>query len=85
MLTRARVKHCKNHYQIRCWHCGKLIQSCGCMLGSDVSLGIATCSECARKHAAENGTRLLKIKCVADGIEKPDHDTPYQSPWPICG
>ena len=84
MLMRSKTKYCSRHYQIRCGDCNKLILSCGCMLGSNANLGIATCAECGKKHAAENGTRLLKIKCVADGIDKADHDVPYQSPWPIC-
>ena len=85
MLTRARVKHCNNHYQIRCWHCGKLIQGCGCMIGSDMNLGLATCASCIRQQADEDQSRLLKIKTALETTEKPDHETPYQSPWPICG
>jgi len=85
MLTKARVKYCNNHYQIRCWHCGKLIQSCGCMLGSDMRLGLATCALCIRQQVDEEQSRALKIKTALAAIEKPDHETPYQSPWPICG
>jgi len=85
MLTKASVKYCYRHYQIRCWHCGKLIQGCGCMLVGEENVGSTICNSCVQQQADEEQSRLLKIKTALETTEKPDHEMPYQAPWDICG